>query len=341
MIRLLLKIIALLFFLGGVSIEVMLLFIWAIHGMTSAPILFHFAASILFVFAYILSIPRRSNYYRPVLFYGLLLILTLPGFGVIAAIMLFALTFVVGTFAKSGVYEEYEKSLIEPDMEAVDVKMETQALRRVRHEVEFESFADVIKGGDVYKKSKVLEKLTKRISSDSIVLLQEATADASAEVRLYAATALLKVEDVINGMIRDAVAKTRQRGLSVDFMLLGDLYKLYSKVGLLEKKVALKFLSLSCDAYRSSLDIDTSQPEVMLHYLQSLIVLGQCEKAQSFLQGIVKIYPNDSRFWFLYASVYYYLNDINQMLEVLSHIKDTDSLTEHEREVVEFWTSEE
>jgi len=242
-----------------------------------------------------------------------------------------------GATAKKEVYEEYEEYIESEKTSYRERESFSVILRKIRGEVSFKPFIDIIKGENVEEKEKAVQKLATMNSRMSVHLLKEALRDASAQVRFYAAGALLKTEEEINSKIHAALERLERRGGAADYSSLGDLYRTYAEIGLIEKSLGRHYLELSCQAYQESLDIDTDQPAAIISYAENLIALARYDKAKSLLDKAVRLWPHDTQMLFLRSRVYFQLGLIKEVPACLYGIKRT-GLDARRKEVFDLWT---
>lgn len=270
--------------------------------------------------------------------YAILIFTFFPVLGIFAGA--FVIFFVKGYGGKfrQGLYDAYEEYLDTGKVRIMGMEVFSSLMRKVRNEVSFESYVDAMRGTDTAIKGKVIDKLSRFSTKDSVKLLKQALLDDSPEVRFYAAGALLKIEGELNKKITYVSKKVKQRGTARDFAFLGDLYRAYVDIGLVEKDLENYYLSASSGAYRKSLDMDTNQPDVIKNYSLSLVSLGQYEKAKTLLDSAIRIWPRDNEILFLRSRVYYELGRLDEALAALNTM-DIDKVSEEKKEVLELWKS--
>ncbi len=352
--------------IAGLSSEASLLpMFWYDISIVALCVVHIFACTLLSITLYFWNLEERS-FEHPLAFYGLLLMITFPVFGLLALSLLFV---TAGWFREKmvmGSYNDYKEHITKKGINIDVSKGHIEGLRDIRSEISFDSFIDVIKGEDSKKKSQVVNKLSEDVSKENISLLKEALNDASQDVRFYAADALMKVEGNINNEIavaehmaqhrggsyaagamikledkignEIAIAKmmTQRRGMMKDFLRLGDIYQDYAFSGLLEKNSQKHYFSLSCEEYQKALDIETGQPKVMLRYIHSLLQLGEHKHSQKMLKQLSKIWKTNNDIHFLSASMAFYLNKFGDIKKHLEKIVLED-LDDEKIETVKFW----
>ena len=280
---------------------------------------------------------RPGDPRRPIIFFALLTVIFFPLLGIPAAILIF-----FGARNSNQQQDiELESQGSHLDKQALrELRMDTYLglMRHLREETTFEPLIDIMTGHETPLKIKAIRKLTQQFTPEHLALLKAATRDASAEIRLYAATALLKMEDGIVARISNAEKMTQRTKQALDYSTLGDLLCLYSESGLLEPSMARPALNRAAEAYANSLDLETRQAEIMLNYARVLIRLGDFHKARTVLDGAVKMWPGRAEAILLRASVYF---ELGHYLDVTAQLQAVGAapLQVSDKEVVSFWTS--
>ncbi|MDD5496655.1 MAG: tetratricopeptide repeat protein [Candidatus Omnitrophica bacterium] len=293
-------------------------------------------ASCLAVFAYERSGKAQSDI-RSAVYYALIMILFFPGVGLLIGLVILSAVR-KGIKPGQGLLKDYEEYIAEKEGQLVYLKRLENTMQTVRREVSFEPFVDVIRGEDMRIKTRVIEKLSRAVSYESVQLLKFALADSSPEVRFYAAGALVKIENSINERIKMVSKEAGEHDLAKDHSALGDLYRFYAKTGLLEKTMSQRYLSLACAAYQKAVDIDTNQPDVIVRYAQTLIELKEYEKSRELLDRAAKLWPDNSEMCFMRSEVYFILGAYSRMSDMLSGVR-RDEVNLRRKEVLEFWTA--
>ena len=281
---------------------------------------------------------QKREHLSAVYFFSLVLILFFPGFGVIAAVFLIIAVKWFGKSFKTGLYNEYEKYITQKNYSAPFFERSVNILNRLRSEIGFEPFIDIMRGQELAFKLRVIEKLSRDLKKENVKLLKEAFSDPAADVRLYAAAALQKMDSYINKEVELMIKKTKSRGAAIDFAQLGKLYLKYVESGLIEKSLTGYYLLLASQAYRSSLDIDTNHPEIIVDYVRCMFKLSQHEKAKDVLDNAIKIWPGNQEIIFLRNELYFLLGDFREIVESFTAL-EYEKVDKEKKEVWEFWMS--
>ncbi|MEI7999045.1 MAG: tetratricopeptide repeat protein [Candidatus Omnitrophota bacterium] len=295
------------FFLIGLGCIAELLVgpIWLQQGSLLSALLLHLGASLLLAVGFIkFKKNAKQKELRAVYFFGLMLVVFFPCFGLPMGILVIVWVR-RGQKSHLGIYEEYEEYIEHVGGKDTYGSLYLRQLDKLRGDIGFESYIDIIKGDNDNIKQRVIEKLSRNATVHSVKLLKMALSDLSPEVRLGAANALLKIEKTINDKIQTALNMTKQRGVAQDYTNLGGQYRGYAFIGLMEKKSSDHYMLLACQAYQQSLDLDTNQASVIKDYAEILLAVGDYEKAQKFLDNGIQIWPDDWQMHLLRAETYF------------------------------------
>jgi len=325
--------------IAGIALELAVAPAWFAKRSLPIPLGLHLAATASFAGALLIGMAREGRTSSTAArLYAVFIIGFFPCVGLPAAAFMMACVTGLGKRLKSGLYEDYERYITQEQPGRASAAKFENLLREVRDEVSFEPFIDIIRGYDLRIKVKVIEKLSQEVSRHHVTLLKEAIKDPAPEIRFTAAGALLKAEDEVNRNIDRAMKVARQRGTAQDFADLAGLYRRYAESGLLEERLALYYLSFACDAYQSSLDLNTDQPETFVQYARCLILLGRNERAKETLDRAVRLWPAHAELSFLRAEVCFKSGQIAEVHRSLVAVKP-EGLGEAEKEVLQFWTN--
>ncbi|MDD4899774.1 MAG: tetratricopeptide repeat protein [Candidatus Omnitrophica bacterium] len=281
---------------------------------------------------------EKKGQLNAVYFFSLILVLFFPGLGLIAAVFLIIAARWFSGRLKTGLYDSYEKYITQKSYDSVFTQRPDNVLNKMRNEIGFEPFIDIMRGEELKIKLRVIEKLSREPKNENVKLLKEAFYDPAADVRLYAAAALLKMDSQVNSEIELMLKKTKSRGQAADFRQLGALYQKYVDSGLIEKSLTEYYLSLASQAYRTSLDIDTNQPDCLLDYVRCLFRLNQHNEAKSALDHAVAAWPDNPQMIFLRNEFCFITGDFANIGASFSGISP-EGLSRDKREVWEFWTN--
>ncbi|MDP8219166.1 MAG: tetratricopeptide repeat protein [Candidatus Theseobacter exili] len=239
---------------------------------------------------------------------------------------------------KAGLYDDYEEYITEQNKSAASLESMSVMMRKARREISFEPYIDIINGNDERSKSKVIEKLSKIISHNSVMLLKKALTDESSDIRIYAAGAMTRIEDSIRDKIRLVQHNVMRIGTPDEYFDLGDLLSMYAHLGLLEEKLENYYFNLSLDAYRCSLAQDPAKPHAIVRCAQCLLDLSKYEEAKELLNSAMDILPDNEEIMILRSKVYFRMNNFTEVVKCLRNIK-MNMLGEEQKRIVEFWTA--
>lgn len=327
--------------LAGFIFEAGLVWAWFIDAHFLSGLFFHLASSLCF-FAAIRQWQRqvsRQDKRIAVVMFVWILAAFFPGIGLIAAAIFYLPIQLGGKKLNIGLYDDYEEYITDKKEKSVRWKSLLGTQQQIRREVGFLPIADIMAGHDVKLKVKAIAKLSKNISRENVHILKRALADPLAEVRMYAASALIKMDQEINDQINLAKQWTQKRGSARDFAQLGNLYQVYTASGLVDETLSKYYLKLTAEAYRQSLDQDTQQSQIVVDYARCLLELKDNERAKLTLSRAYKIWPQDPNIVFLRNETLFRLGEMDQVKEGFESL-NVSQLDESQRKVIEFWTYE-
>ncbi len=304
-------------------------FFWAAHAAGTAA----FLAALRFSFHNVRRTPLH-----PVLLQGFLLAAFFPFWGCWTALLFYlGIRFFESKPSSSDLLEDYQESLRPEKLRLEFTSSPGETMRRFRAELNFESFVDVLQSGTKEKtKAGVIEKLSKNLTPENVSLLHLALRDASAEVRMYAAGALIQLEADLNRRILESKKNARKKGTASAWSETGEIYQRYAESGLLDETLARYYRGLAVNAYRNSLDSNTNQPEIVAHYLRCLYALEDFKRAGAVMNHALETWPQDKQLLMLGAEFDFQMHQYEACRKKLARV-DPASLDTHEKEVHSFW----
>ena len=325
---------------AGIVLQCVLFPVWLLYKSLVIPAFIHGVSVSLFIAYLALKSKGFSlrNVSLPVYFYGLFLFAFFPGFGWICMLLTLIITGNVRDIVKAGLFDDYEKYISEETEHEQHFENTAAMMRKVRREISFEPYIDIICGNEDSAKARVIDKLSRIITRDSVMLLKKALADESSDIRIYAAGAMTRIEDTLRNRIRAAQSNTLKQGSPEDYAELADLLCLYARLDLLEERLAEYYLNLGLTAYRHSLAQDPEQTQVIVKCAQCLVELSEYRQAQELLDASAELLPEKAEIVFLKSEIYFRLNKFGEVVKCLQKIRDVH-LGEEQKRIVEFWTS--
>ena len=322
----------------GFIIELFVLPLWLFQKPWLCSFLLHVSASLLLGVGFIIytKIGKKLEL-SAVFLFGLMLFIFFSCFGLLMGLLIIGLVR-QGKRFKSGIYDDFEDYIERSGGNNTYGILYLRRLEKLRGDVGFDSYIDIIKGDNNSIKQRVIEKLSHNISAHSVKLLKMALSDLFPEVRLAAANALLKIEKTINNKIQTALYMTKQRAAAQDYTNLGDLYRMYADIGLMEKKTFDYYMLLASRAYQQSMDLDTNQVSVVKDYARILLSLGDYQNAQKVLDSSSRIWSEDKQILFLKAETYFCRKKFDAIAETLKGVS-FEGLTFQQERAVKFWSS--
>lgn len=261
-----------------------------------------------------------------------------PLIGTLFSIVFLASFILFGQRMKEGVYEDFDEYLFDFSIKDKNTLNQGQMNQKARDELGFEPLTDIMMGSETKLKIKAVDKLTKNVRIENVRLLQKATKDAAHEVRLYASSALLKMEASIGEKINFAMSASNKLQTAESYADLGNLYKAYAESGFLEATLASHYLQLATDAYRISLDKRTNQPEIVANFAICLMQTGNDERAMKILNKMTDLWPDNQKLIFLSAKARFQSYHTAQVAGVLSKI-NIQAIPEAWIPTVKYWTT--
>lgn len=299
---------------------------------------------VLFFSQYLFVLRKGKTLYKKkyyFLAYTFLLILFFPLLGLAGAIFIYLNTTYLKSRFKEGVFEDYTENIVEVKMPSSFRRTMLDNLSMVREETSFEPFINIIESEDENMKLKLLDKLSSP-NPFNIQLIKKAQKDPSYEVRLYAATTLAKLDSYFQKRIEEAISSAQEKARPLDFAYLAESYRHYVESGLVDEKMRRYYLSLACEAYEKSLDIETNQPSLVLNYVRSLMEIEEYLRAKKILDRAVKVWPDNYQMIFLRAKTYFMLGDFKKVQEIFLKVQGEKYFVDNKMRLVwQFWARRE
>jgi len=324
----------------GLCSEISILPVWSAADSIIYPFFLHLFAVFCLSLGFVLyerSQSRKSKL-RAVYLYCLFLVVFFPVLGIIFSGILY-----LGISASLINFTSRDKA--EDDDIFQESRKSENGQRAVFHdrekflrEVSFESFVDIMISHEVKTKVKVIEKLSQQPTQDTIKLLKSAVRDPIAEIRLYAAGVLLKIENKMNKQIQMAISAVRTHGSAKTFSHLASLYWYYATIGILDHVLSKYYLGLCAENYRCALKLDHEQPHIVVCYSRCLLELGEMDKAKTILEDAAKKWPQNSDIIFLRGEMDFKLFRFKRVPTYFRSIQ-INGLNEQQRHIVEFWSA--
>ena len=315
--------------------------IWREKGLLAVLGVHGLAALMLGGSVYLRSWVRSAkDVYQPLWTYIWILVTFLPLFGLLGAFFLFPFVKLMRLRSKGRVFEDYESFLNEEPVRKIWMDSSLQILREFRQEVGFEPFIDILNGQNDKIKAIVIRKLAETISPNAVQLLKIALKDRSGEVRLYAASALIKIEAKINEKLQVTIKRAKTQGTWTAYAELGDLYRVFAETNLSGKNLSRHYLVRSSEAYRQSLDMHTDQPDIIVQYGKCLVALGQYEKARRLAAHAAQTWPANMELVFLQNEIYFMMGEMSEIQERFRKL-DKKDLDPEKAKIYDFWVDAE
>jgi tetratricopeptide (TPR) repeat protein len=313
-------------------------FVWyAARGMWGWAWLVHIFSC--FILSGALSVKRSGDLRREAFHTraaaGVILTIFFPGAGIWAAIAAEAAVRMAGD-RRSGVFEDYEQAVLEHERRGRLLSGSAHLLDHIREEIGFEPLTDIMRGRDAGLKIRAIDRLSRSLKAEHVRLLKNATRDISPEVRLYASSALLKLETQASNRMAEAEDQSRRSMSSESSSDLGRLYFEYSRSGLVDAVVGKHYVELAVKAYREALDREPANADIMTRYAVCLAEAGRAAEALRFSERAAPILKDKKEALLLRSALRFNTAAYASVGEGLERLAAED-LTPEEREAVEFW----
>ncbi|MFH1416557.1 MAG: tetratricopeptide repeat protein [Elusimicrobiota bacterium] len=232
--------------------------------------------------------------------------------------------------------KEYDEYLSEKNRAVLSVRKEKDIVSRIRRETDFDSFVDILGGSDRDMKARVISKLSGTLQPFNVELLRKAQNDESHEIRLYASSALLKLEESAEKRIETAFLNAAMTGSIDSYNELGLAYMDYIDSGLLSEGLKKDCYDTAAAAFRNSLDLDSGQKRVLLKYIQCLLKTEETGKAEKTLVSALKVWPGDPGFSFFLAELFFIHKKYGYIRDTLLGLEEKE-MSDIQKEVCNTW----
>jgi len=177
----------------------------------------------------------------------LVLALCLPLYGVLGSLALYAALRSGRGGRLAGEYADYV-SAAEAGTDGETPHVRGSLDQRVWHELNVQSYMDVMRGPDRNLKKSLIGKILGEWTPNSVALLREALLDEEYEIRSYACTALTEIENRINaGILRQRRKVEGAAADPEDRLDLVRAYLDYAQSGLLDSASAAHYAGMARD----------------------------------------------------------------------------------------------
>lgn len=265
--------------------------------------------------------------------------LFLPVFGLVGGSL--CLFFVKFVLKPKGIAEDgredparvAEELLLPPVVRDVDAYQ--------REELNVAPINDILRGKDENMKRGAITYLGRRATPEAVQTLTRCLSDASPDVRLFAHSALSKMDLAYNRQIHDAKKLVAKEGEKVlPHKLLGLAYKNYAECGLLDAGTINHYMNLATASIEQAYLLAGNEPEILL-------LLGKLHTATAHYDAAEKYYtqgcqtvPQPQDFLLGLCELYYVKNDFASLAATSRQIRDMlDGATaDPDRNIlVDFW----
>jgi hypothetical protein len=239
----------------------------------------HVIAACLWIFSFMChdAAGRRKDPLRPVFFGALLCAVCFPFVGPMLAV---ALLFAHASVEQVAMYED----------EAVDLsdlrltpRSRAEYRSIVRDSIDFESYVDILAGIDRALKIKVVSRLAGIKDPTAVRVLRASLHDPDPEVRLYASSAMFKLEVSYHQELSRASKDMQRRGLLRDRIRYADACRAYADAGLVDTDAAMHHRAIALEEYLFVCKSDPSRRDAAFAAVMLLIEMGRCAHASAIM----------------------------------------------------------
>ena len=202
-----------------------------------------------------------------------------------------------------------------------------------------ESFADLIRFGDIDQKLAVVALLARRFDPRFAPVLKAALSDPDASVRVQAATAAAHIEDAfvdrwVEAERRTEARKSDPKAHAVLARLLDD----YAFAGILDERREDELRKAAEASYRTALRLDPQDEDALVDLGRLLIRLDRHEEALDVLKPLMTAPSVDAAAWLLEAL--FRLGRFDELHRLAGRM-GADALPERLEDAVALWRPEE
>ena len=217
---------------------------------------------------------------RPVVFGGLVCAAVFPFVGALLALAMVAAHASVERVAM------YEDETPEPAEVASSSHSRAEYRALVRETIDFESYVDILAGVDRALKIKVISRLAGLKDPISVRVLRTALHDADPEVRLYASSAMFKLEISYHQDLSRALKSRRRRGLLDDRLRYADACRAYADAGLVDADASMHHRTVALEEYLAVCKDEPGHKEAAVAAVMLLIEMGRFAHAAGLLPSV-------------------------------------------------------
>lgn len=281
-----------------------------------------------------LFINIKNDIYR---FYIMLLVCFFPVLGIIIALLLNKFRKVIYAPVSEYIEEDPEINVDDILENYKDKDVYNEEEKIVQEEIDFEPFVDIISGNDNYKKLRVISKLIKIPDIKNITLIKQALLDNDREVKLYAAAAMMKMDDILHDNIKRA-KKNLENDCNVEYLnALAKEYIKYIKSGILDESLLKYYKDLVCELSNQIYNFSPDNKDNILMHIQNLIDVEAYKDVILIFKHAERLGIKNDEIIFLKAHVYFKLKKYNEVKNILKEYKKLDSNDKDIQEVLNIW----
>lgn len=212
--------------------------------------------------------------------------------------------------------------------------------------VDVASNVNVLSGIDELKYSTAQRKkdLILNIAGDHeekavVAILKKAISDSDPDIKHYAATTLIGIEEKFEKNILKLKEQYKQKPDAETALKIMELYDRYIHSGVLDENYKKTIFAEYLELLRKSKNMFADSFEISAKLLHAYLELRMFERAEQLLAEFRQLWPEQGLFNFLAMDFYFRLNDYKQVASHASRIKESGlELPDEYKQVVNYWS---
>jgi tetratricopeptide (TPR) repeat protein len=209
------------------------------------------------------------------------------------------------------------------------------------HYNRIEPLVDILRSEDARMKRYSIEQLASQRTSRAIRLLKEANHDSDGSIRLFASTALIKIEQELNDQVQALREESEQSPDNPDvFAGLASAYFQFCYLDLLDELSTRYYAQLAIEACQKSLARDETQYDVWVLLGKIHIENEDFAKAESCFRKAVSIDPSCADAYGWWAECLYFLGVEAELVQCCRRLLELGVEDDRLRETVMWWAGD-
>jgi tetratricopeptide (TPR) repeat protein len=179
----------------------------------------------------------------------------------------------------------------------------------------------ILNSADIGKKTGAINELVGLNNPEAIKVIREALRNLGKEYKIYAASALHKIEKKLENEIMQwrglAERETTHAGASLG---LGTAYMNYCYLGVLDESSTRRYSKLALKHFLRVLKVQPGNSALYLNLCKVCIHAREYRDALCYAEQFITLHPNDPNGYIWKAEAEYYLGDYEQVKEVCTKL---------------------